>query len=99
MTDDAPRPTAAPMGSAAEQAPRLGRLRRCRRRGILHALGAVAVLFAVAACFAVRLAALGLPARWVDSLSEGLSTDLYSVELSGVSFSLASMPLMPYFVE
>ena len=93
MTDDAPRPTAAPMGPAAEQAPRLGRLRRCRRRGILHAIGAVAVLLAVAACFAVRLAALGLPARWVDSLSEGLSTDLYSVELSGVSFSLASMEL------
>ena len=86
-------PGPAPLGPAAAQAPRLRRLRRCRRRGVLHALGAAALLLAVAAGFVVRLAARGLPSEWVDLLCDRLSTDLYSVELSGVSFSLADMEL------
>lgn len=86
---------APPLGPAAAQAPRLARLRRRlgRRRGWLHALGGAAVLALVAAAFAVRLAAMGLPAPWVDELSRRLSTDLYSVELAGVSFSLSAMEL------
>ena len=93
MTGLPPAEPAVPMGPAAEQAPRARRLRACRRRGVLHALGAVAVLLAVAVCFAIRFAALGLPEPWVDSLSEALSSDVYSVELAGVSFSLAPMEL------
>ncbi len=87
------RAPAAPLGPAAAQAPRLRRLRRCRRRGLVHALGGVLALLIVAACFFVRLAAIGLPSAWVESLSERLSSDLFSVELSGVSFSLADMAL------
>ena len=93
MNENAPEPAAAPLGPAAGQAPRLGRLRRCRRRGLLHALGGVLFLLLVAAGFLVRLAARGLPDAWVESLGRRLSTDLYSVELSGVSFSLADMEL------
>ncbi|MBQ9727408.1 MAG: hypothetical protein IJV65_07875 [Kiritimatiellae bacterium] len=83
----------APLGPAAAQAPRAARLRRCRRRGFLHALGGAALLLAVAFGFVVRFAARGLPAEWVDELSRRFSTDLYSVELSGVSFSLSAMEL------
>lgn len=94
MTEPDPSETAAPpLGPASGQAPRLRRLRRCRRRGLLHALGGVLVLLLVAAGFLVRLAASGLPDAWVQSLCRALSTDLFSVELSGVSFSLADMEL------
>ena len=91
-SDDPPTPPR-PLGPAEEHAPRLRRLRRCRRRGVLHALGGAALLLAVSVGFVIRLAAHGLPAEWVERLSRGLSTDLYSVELSGVSFSLADMEL------
>lgn len=82
-----------PFGPATAQAPRLDRLRACRRRGFLHALWGTAILVSLAAVFFVRLAELGLPETWVDELSRRLTTDLYSVELSGVSFSLADMEL------
>lgn len=93
MNENAPESAAAPLGPAAAQAPRLRRLRRCRRRGLLHALGGALVLLLVAVGFLVRLAASGLPEPWVDSLCRRLSTDVFSVELSGVSFSLADMEL------
>ena len=94
MTESDPSETAAPpLGPASGQAPRLRRLRRCRRRGVLHALGGVLVLLLVAVGFLVRLAASGLPDPLVQSLCRALSTDLFSVELSGVSFSLADMEL------
>ena len=82
-----------PLGPASAQAPRLERLRSCRRRGFLHALWGAAILALVAATFFVRLAELGLPESWVDALSRSLATDLYSVELSGVSFSVADLEL------
>lgn len=94
MTEPPPSENAAPpLGPAAEQAPRLRRLRRCRRRGVLHALGGALVLLLVAVGFLVRLVASGLPDAWVQSLCRRLSTDVFSVELSGVSFSLADMEL------
>lgn len=93
MSETAPEGPGFPLGPADEQAPRLRRLRNCRRRGFLHALGGVALLLVVAVCFVVRLAAAGLPASWAEELSGALSTDLYSVELSGVSFSVADLAL------
>lgn len=82
-----------PLGPAAARASRLRRLRRRCSRGKPHAAAGVLLPVLVAAGFFVRLAALGLPESWVDALSDRLSGELYSVELSGVSFSLAAMEL------
>ena len=79
-----------PFGDPARHERRAERLRACRTR-VLHriVLLLLAAAFVVAGFFA-RLAAVGLPAAWVERLEALVSSGSFAVELDRVTFSVAS---------
>ncbi len=79
-----------PFGDPARHERRAERLRACRTR-VLHRIALLLLVAAfVMAGFFARLAAVGLPAAWVDRLETLVSSGSFSVELDRVTFSVAT---------